>query len=397
VFESNKLYSTGSFSAILDPDEEENTQAQEKGFIIFEYSKNQTAINEDNKKDIVDCWSNEIVVAMNPYSELIENSKCETVKNSEFSTKLVKIDNQLFDVYEFSLNESISLDERIILEKQKLKIKFNHDTVSYDNNKYGSLMIIAHYDFPFLSMKSKLSRATGSRQKFIKYGEANVYEEELGTETSLTQMSNTITYTIPNTLYSSSGSILEAEFSLTDKFLSLFDEGAAGTDICFPLNLMIEYVPPNTGANADEEDDGELTSNIRMVAPAMLSEIPITKFHNITLQVFLDKSITEAYPDIDLTSSLSGTLISQMCALEHSEGTEFDIELMGVDNLFTKTSSIFPVEYSVSEDYKTIYLQFPVTQAFQGSCYKLVCRKDPTIVRGKYYDLKEISNLQTSF
>lgn len=74
---------------------------------------------------------------------------------------------------------------------------------------------------------------------------------------------------------------------------------------------MIEYVPPNTGANA-EEDDGEATSRIRMVAPAMLSEIPITKFHNITLQVFLDKSIVEAYPNIDPASSLSGTLISQM-------------------------------------------------------------------------------------
>lgn len=168
---------------------------------------------------------------MNPYSELVENSKCETVKNSEFSTKLTKIDNQLFDVYEFDLNESISIDERIILEKQKLKIKFKHDTVSYDSGKYGSLMIIAHYDFPFVSMKSKLSRVNGSRQKFIMYGEADVYEEELGTETSLTQMSNMITYTIPNTFYSSSGSTLEAEFSLTDKFLSLFDEGASGTDI----------------------------------------------------------------------------------------------------------------------------------------------------------------------
>jgi len=398
IFESNKLYSTGSFLAVLDPDDDDKgDKAQEKGFIIFEYSKNQTQISRANKKDVVPCWSNEVVVTMNPYSELIENLKCDTVKNSEFSTKLSKIDNKLFDVYEFTLNEAMSLDERIILEKQKLKIRFKHDSADFTKDQHGTLMILAHYDFPFMSMKPKISSVNGSKLKFIKYGSVDVYEEELGTESSLTQMGNSISYTIPNTFYSKADSTLEAEFSMTDNFLSLFDESNSESDVCFPLSLMIEYIPPNTGANTVMEDDEEAVSRINLVIPPILKNIPINDYHNITLNVILDKSLIESYPNIDPSSSLSGTLISQMCVLEHSEGSQFDFYELNTGNMFEKTNTIFPIDYWVSEGYRSVFLQFPVTQAYEDSCYKLVCRKDPTIYQGLFYDVQVTSNIRTQY
>jgi hypothetical protein len=76
VFESSKLFQSGSFSALLDPDLDENGQpTQEKGVVMFEYSKNSTLTEKDKKEGAVDCWKNEVVISMNPYSELIQNSK----------------------------------------------------------------------------------------------------------------------------------------------------------------------------------------------------------------------------------------------------------------------------------------------------------------------------------
>jgi hypothetical protein len=90
-------------------------------------------------------------------------------------------------------------------------------------------------------------------------------------------------------------------------------------------------------------------------------------------------------------------MIAQMCALEHSEGSEFDFFSINTDSLFSKTNTIFPIEYEVSQDYKTIHLQFPVTQAYEDSCYKLVCRKDPSVIQGTYFDVKYTSNIKTSY
>jgi hypothetical protein len=137
----------------------------------------------------------------------------------------------MFDVYEFDLDSPISLDERIILENQKLKIRLKHSNKSYDKKQHGTLLMLVHYDFAFLAMKSKLLRYDGKKQKFLTYGETNAYEEEMGTEASMTQMANSITYSIPNTFYSSDDSYLEAEFSLNDVFLSLFEEGVSSSEI----------------------------------------------------------------------------------------------------------------------------------------------------------------------
>lgn len=398
IFESNKPYETGSFSSILDPEEDENGEKiHEKGYIIFEYSYNETLVKLDKQKDVIPCWRNEVIISMNPYSEFIENSKCSVVRNSEFSTKLTKQDNKLFDVYEFNLNEPISLDERIVMENQKLKLKFKHDYATFDKKNHGNLMILVHYDGAFISMKAKLSKYDGTTTKFIKYSQIDAYEEEMGTETALTQLANTITYTVPSDFYSVAGSYLEAEFSLTDKFLALFDDEETSSTLCFPVSVMIEYIPPNTGADAPREEGEEGTSKIKFVSPAILKDIPINNYHNITLDITLDQSITEAYPNIDPASALSGTMIAQMCALEHSEGSEFDFFSINTDSLFSKTNTIFPIEYEVSQDYKTIHLQFPVTQAYEDSCYKLVCRKDPSVIQGTYFDVKYTSNIKTSY
>ena len=398
IFESSKLYQHGSFSAMLDPEIDEKGEAiHEKGHVIFEYSRNETLVQEDKEADVVPCWKNEVILSMNPYSELIQNSKCDYVKNSEFSSKLKKLDNQLFDIYEFNLDQAISLDERIVLENQKLKLRFKHNYGTYDDDKYGNLLILVHYDFPFLSMNSKLNQVTGKAQKFLKFGSTDAYEEEMGTETSLNQMANSIVYIIPNTFYRDGDSYLEAEFSITDKFLALFDETVSSSSICFPLNVMVEYVPPSTGANVSRKPGEEDESRIQLIRPSILKDIPINKFHNITLQLDLQESIIDAYPSIDPASALSGTMIAQMCALEHSDGSQFDFYEINTIDMFSKTNTIFPIEYSVSEDYTSVFLQFPVTQAYPDSCYKLVCKTDPSILQGTYLDVKETSNIATSY
>jgi hypothetical protein len=396
VFESSKLFQTGSFSALLDPDLDADGQpSQEKGFVMFEYSKNSTLTAQDKKEGAFDCWKNEVVISMNPYSELIQNSKCDVVKNTEFTPKLKKLDNSMFDVYEFDLDAPISLDERLILENQKLKVRFKHSIIANEDKQHGSLLMLIHYDFAFLSMKSKLLKYEGKKQKFITYGQTNAYEEEMGTETSMTQMANTIQYSIPSSFYTND-TYLEAEFSLNDKFMTLFEDEVSSSEICFAINLMIEYVPPGIGANTKRDDD-DFESRIELINPAILRDIPINKYHNITLTLQLDTSITKAYPSIDPASTLSGSLIQQMCALEHDEGSEFNFYSINTDGVYSKTNTIFPIEYSVSDDYKKIYLQFPVSQAYEDSCYKLVCRKDPTFISGTFYDVKDTSGIETKY
>lgn len=159
---------------------------------------------------------------------------------------------------------------------------------------------------------------------------------------------------------------------------------------------MIEYVPPGIGANALRDDDDN-ESRIELINPAILMDIPINKYHNITLTLQLDKGITEAYPSIDPASTLSGSLIQQMCALEHDDGSEFSFYSINTDGVYSKTNTIFPIEYSVSDDYKKIFLEFPVSQAYEDSCYKLVCRKDPTFISGTFYDVKDTSGIQTKY
>ena len=77
IFESTKLFHTGSFTAILDPEVDEKTgeMIQEKGYVIFEYTKNSSLSTEEKKEGAFQCWSNEVVISMNPYTELIQNSK----------------------------------------------------------------------------------------------------------------------------------------------------------------------------------------------------------------------------------------------------------------------------------------------------------------------------------
>lgn len=160
---------------------------------------------------------------MVPYSEFVENLKCEVVKRGDFSTRLSKTDSQLFDVYELNLDNPISMDEQIYLEHEKLKVRLKN-TSPTSPQRPGNIFISAHYDLPFVTLSSKLMRTTDGSQKFIKYGEEDTYEEELSAGTAVTQISNTLKYSIPASFYSNSKSVLEAEFSLGSKYLSLLDE-----------------------------------------------------------------------------------------------------------------------------------------------------------------------------
>lgn len=334
---------------------------------------------------------------MNPYTELIQNSKCEIVKSSEFTSKISKIDNQLFDIYEFSLSDPISLNERLILENSKMKIRLKHNEVNYSKDQHGVLLILVHYNFAFVSMKSKLNRIDEKRSKFLSYGETSTFEDQLNTQISMTQMSNLIKYEIPSTFYEKEKSYLEAEFSLTDKFMSIYEDLTNNDKMCWPINLMIEYIPPGSGANKQKEEDFDVESKIELITPAILNDIPITDDHNLTLKVSLDTSITTAYPNIDPASSLSGTMLQQMCALELGDGSEFDFYTFDIEGLYSKTNTIFPTEYSISYDYKEVFLYFPVSQAYEDSCYKLVCKKDPTIIHGTFYNTEETAGIETKY
>ena len=399
VFESTKNYKTGSFTAILDPDDDGETgvKKEEKGYVIFEYSKNETMPKSEKKEGSISCWSNDVVISMNPYTELIENSKCEVVKNTEFTPKLPKVDNQMFDIYQFDLNSPISVDERIILEKEKLKVRFNFDSQTYDKMKHGTLLILVHYDFAFISMKSKLTKSDGTKNKFLKYGDTDSFEDELGLETAMTQMANSISYQIPGSYYGKTDSYIEAEFSLTDKFMSIFEKELFNFESCFPLNLVVEYVPPGQGADKTRDEDDDSQSRIELIVPAILNNVPISQYHNLTVAVTLDSSIIDAYPSIDPASSLSNTMMQQMCALEREEGSEFDFSYINPDSVFYKTDTVFPIEYYISEDYKIVSLHFPVTQVYEDSCYKLVCRKDPTVIHGTFYDVEQTSGIKTKY
>ena len=303
----------------------------------------------------------------------------------------------MFDIYDFDLGAPISLNERLILENSKMKIRLKHSSASnHRKGEHGMLLILVHYDFAFVSMKSKLNRFDGKRAKFLTYGETNSFEDELGTPASMAQMSNLIKYEIPGNLYEKGSSYLEAEFGLTDKFISIYEDNSYDDKMCWPINLIIEYIPPGTGANkAREDDDSE--SRIELITPAILDNIPISDDHNLTLRISLDTSITQAYPDIDPASSLSGTMLQQMCALEHGDGSEFDFYSINTDGVYSKTNTIFPTEYSVSDNYREVFLHYPVSQAYESSCYKLVCKKDPTIIHGTFYDVEEVSGIQTKY
>lgn len=159
---------------------------------------------------------------------------------------------------------------------------------------------------------------------------------------------------------------------------------------------MIEYVPPKT-AEEPSDDESEGAANIKFIKPAVLSDIPIQQYHNITVEVELDKSITEAYPDIAPSSAISGLMVSQMCALEHNEGNEFNVFDAGFDFPMYKTNTIMPIEYEVSKDFTKVSLRFPTVQAYENYCYALVCKKDLTLISGTYYNVKQTSNIETKY
>ena len=334
---------------------------------------------------------------MNPYTELIQNSKCEFVKNSEFTPKISKTENRLFDIYEFNLSDPINIDERLILENSKLKVKLTHDSAEYSKDQHGMLLVMVHYDFAFVSMKSKLNRLTGKKKKFLAYGKTESFEDQLQTEASMTQMANVIKYKIPASFYAKGDSSLEAEFALTDKFISIYENSQFNDETCWPINLIIEYIPPGKGANRPKEDDGESHSMIEMITPATLQNIPISDQQNLTVQLSFDTSITDAYPGLDTSSSLAGTLIQQMCTLESSEDREFNYFWIDIMGLFEKTGTIFPMQYFLSKNHKEVTLIFNVRQVYEDSCYSLTCKKDPTVIDGTYYRVNETTGIDTKY
>lgn len=395
LFETKKSYQWGSFTAILTPDEDSDGELiPEKAFIIFEYSSEDSDFN-GAKLDVV--------ISMTPYSEVLENSKCDQVKKTEVTGNLNKLDNQMFDIYEFDLDHAISIDERIIIENQKLKVRFKNTGNAQTNDLEGSLLVYVHYNHAAVTINSKLLKNNGATSTFVKYGISEAFEPELDTESSLAQLSNMLGVTISDKFYTESGAYYEADFIISDKFLSLFEEDAINSKLCFPVNLVVEYVPPRARPEeslpSSEDDIAENVANIQFVSPPKLKRIPIKKYHNVTIEITLDQSLTEAYPDLDPTSTLSGTLISQMCALENADSTsdELDFLYIDFDNTMYKTNTIMPVEYEVSDDYKKINLEFPTFQAYENTCYRLVCRADPSVVQGNYYDLKKLAGIETQY
>lgn len=96
---------------------------------------------------------------------------------------------------------------------------------SVNDNAFGNIFVSMYYDLQFMSLSAKLMKSDGSVQKFVKYGKTDAFEPELGTSTSLSQVSNMITHKLDNEFYGSDGSYLEAEFVVSRSFLELFDTG----------------------------------------------------------------------------------------------------------------------------------------------------------------------------
>jgi hypothetical protein len=313
IFDSAKGYQISTTSAIINPEIDSNGEViTQKGFIVFEYTVNNTEAEELKLKDIKPCWSNQVIVTMVPYSEFVQNSKCEVVKSNDIVSTLQKQSSQFYDIYEFPLGlEPISIDEKVIIENQKVKIKLKPDITSINDKAVGNLLISIYYDLQFVTLTSKLMKNDGTLQKFIKYGTTEAFENELGTETSLSKIANSITVKLDSSFFStSSTSFLEAEFSLSSRFLTMFDS-SSNTDLCFAVNLLVEYIPPKPFASLSDSESGS-SLQLAYVKPALLNKISIQKFNNITVELGFSQSLLAMYPEIDMDSSLSGTMLAQM-------------------------------------------------------------------------------------
>ena len=388
-------YEYSTFVSILVPDEDQDGQViHENGLLTLEYKINST---ESKNNEPQDWWRMELIVSLVPFSELIENLKWDLVKQGDYSTSLTKVQNNLFDVFELNLDNPISIDEKIYMENEKLKLKLKNNNIS-DTKNNGNILINVYYDFPYIALNSKLRSIDNTNQQFITNGDFDIFEEELGTETSLSQISNVIKYKIPSKFYANSNSYLEAEFYLTAPYLLLFDKTDISSELCFPLSVSIEYIPPKTSSEAIAEDEEDLVG-IKFVEPAVIDKIPIQQYSNITLKIHLDKSLTEAFPDISFDSSITGTMVSQIWALSNANNSLKEISVFEISSSsdFYKTDTILPMEYEVSADYTMIFLQFPTHQAFEKTCYKLVCKSDITDLTNQYYDVKDKYNIQTKY
>lgn len=303
-------YEYSTFVTILIPDEDKDGQViHENGLLTLEYKFNTTESTTADQE--VDCWRMEIIISLVPFSELVENLKCDLVKKGEYSSSLTKIPNNLFDTYEFNLDNPISIDEKVYMENEKLKLKLKNNNVSNTKND-GNILINVYYDFPYIALNSKLRSVDKTYQKFITFGELNIFEEELGTETSLSQISNVVKYSIPSSFYQSSSSYLEAEFYLTPNYLLLLENSGTNSELCFPVSISIEYIPPKATTAMSDEDEEDIVG-IRFIKPAIIdTKIPIMQYSNITLEIELDKSLTEAFPEISIDSSITGTMVSQI-------------------------------------------------------------------------------------
>ena len=396
---SNYIYSISSLFLINKktiPDETDDGQiVHENALLTFEYQANKT--ESQKKEESEEWWRMEVIITLVPFTELVENLKCSVVKQGDYSNSLNKVQSKLFDIYEFNLDNPISIDEKIYMENEKLKLKLKNNNVSTTKND-GNIMINVYYDFPYIALNSKLRSINNALQTYITSGEFDVYEEELGTETSLSQISNVIKYTIPASFYADSSSYLEAEFYLSNNYLLLFDKSDINSELCFPLSISIEYIPPKTTQQTTSEDDEELVG-IKFVKPAIINNIPILQYSNITLEVELDVSLKDAFPEISFDSSITGTMVSQMCALSNNNQNQNQISVFEVDfgaeNY--KTDTILPIDYEVSQDFKKLYLQFPVHQAYEKTWYKLVCKSDITDLSNAYFDVKDKFNIQTKY
>ena len=398
IFEGAKAYQTSTISTIINPETDQDGNAKEtRATVTFEYSVDNTKSKQQFQEDVKPCWNNEVIISITPYSELVENSRCDSAQNQNFVTELSQKDSQFYDVYEFSLgNEPLSVDQPLMVRNQEVKIKLKPDISAIDDNIVGNISVTLYYDLQFVSFLGKLMKNDGIKQKFIKYSKIEIFEHELGVDTSLSKIADTITTKLDKAFYSSDESYYEADFTLSNKFLSMFDYSSSNDlDLCFPVNLLIEYVPPKS-LNTDNEDENE--SNISYVNPPVVSKIPIKKLNNITVEVGLSESILETHPGIDLDSSLSGRMIAQMCVLENFNSNGFIFFDYEWSTMFSKSDTIYSIKYHIDESYKNIMCYFPTLQAYENTCYKLVGIKDPTMItNGDYNDVFEMANIKTSY
>jgi hypothetical protein len=217
VLESKKLYQVGSFSAIIDPKPKENLKdtTPENTKILIEYNINTKNLKPANSK----CFRNKIIVSIMPYSEFIENSKCEVVKTI---TNLDEVQDSE-SVYDVNLgSDQMTINKNFLINK-KLKVQFKPDFHTSSVQKDGYLMALINYDLAFASAIGKLNKILDSEKDFVKYGGIIAYEGG-NSESALAKMGNVITTTLSNDYYETDSPFLEAEFSLSDAFLSQFGD-----------------------------------------------------------------------------------------------------------------------------------------------------------------------------